>query len=341
MVRLCKKCGKTFNPTSNNQKYCSIQCKNNNQPVTVCKYCNKVFKNPYGHKTYCSNDCRAKSKRTAHYYKFSNCKYCGKIIEDNTTHKLYCSDICKYKANGTWAKCSVCGKEFHKKDLNNQYCSRECQWQSLKNINYSVCKTCGKTFVVGRNCKGDYCSNECQWKSLRTNPRCKDCGKAFKGSGDYCSKCGTLRCRLWINGYDKACDSQIEWMLNLSKQMAKENERMKVCIECGKTFKGRTIRTSFCSRACINRFNNRRKEERIYRNGKPDLTINLYKVYDKFNGVCVGCGKVLNFEVDSNSDDYPSIDHILPLSKGGLHRWDNVQLMCRKCNMFKGNSIID
>ena len=36
---------------------------------------------------------------------------------------------------------------------------------------------------------------------------------------------------------------------------------------------------------------------------------------------------------------YPSIDHIYPVSKGGMHAWNNVQLAHRKCNTYKSDSI--
>ncbi|MBQ1292402.1 MAG: HNH endonuclease [Clostridiales bacterium] len=51
------------------------------------------------------------------------------------------------------------------------------------------------------------------------------------------------------------------------------------------------------------------------------------------------CKNKLNFEGSSVSDDYPSIDHIIPISKGGSHEWNNVQLLCRKCNYTKSNKI--
>ena len=34
--------------------------------------------------------------------------------------------------------------------------------------------------------------------------------------------------------------------------------------------------------------------------------------------------------------NYPSIDHIVPLSWGGLHSWANVQLAHHGCNTAKG-----
>ena len=37
-------------------------------------------------------------------------------------------------------------------------------------------------------------------------------------------------------------------------------------------------------------------------------------------------------------NNYPSIDHVIPLAKGGLHSWDNVKVAHRICNSLKGDS---
>ena len=40
-------------------------------------------------------------------------------------------------------------------------------------------------------------------------------------------------------------------------------------------------------------------------------------------------------------NSYPSIDHIIPVSRGGTHTWDNVQLAHRYCNSIKSNKLVD
>lgn len=74
------------------------------------------------------------------------------------------------------------------------------------------------------------------------------------------------------------------------------------------------------------------------RGAEYDRSINLKNVINKFNGVCQICGK----PVDINDRDgnvigkmYPTIDQIKPLSKGGGHTWDNVQLAHLICNSRK------
>jgi len=74
---------------------------------------------------------------------------------------------------------------------------------------------------------------------------------------------------------------------------------------------------------------------------------------------CACCGLKGSFfklETMSKGQDYPclnlygigprnnhirfTLDHIFPRSKGGTTRWENVQLLCEKCNCAKGADII-
>jgi len=54
----------------------------------------------------------------------------------------------------------------------------------------------------------------------------------------------------------------------------------------------------------------------------------LIEVRDR--GRCQYCGKKL-----SGKDK--TIDHIIPKSRGGQNKWENVVLCCKKCNKKKGN----
>lgn len=77
-----------------------------------------------------------------------------------------------------------------------------------------------------------------------------------------------------------------------------------------------------------------------------DKDITLKKVYQKSNGICYLCNTLTDFN-DSEWKDgafivgekYPTIEHIIPLSKGGLHSWDNVKCACFKCNTMKGSKL--
>lgn len=63
-------------------------------------------------------------------------------------------------------------------------------------------------------------------------------------------------------------------------------------------------------------------------------TVNSLSISDllkKQNYLCAICGKVMETYYDR------SIDHILPLSKGGRHTINNIQITHRHCNVIKGD----
>ena len=69
-----------------------------------------------------------------------------------------------------------------------------------------------------------------------------------------------------------------------------------------------------------------------------DCAVTLKRVREKFCDICQICGKVVDDTDIGNGHIkklYPSIDHIIPLSKGGTHTWDNVQLAHMGCNAGK------
>lgn len=70
--------------------------------------------------------------------------------------------------------------------------------------------------------------------------------------------------------------------------------------------------------------------------------ISLAKVIEKDHNICQICGEPCNKNDKSWGDSgptYPSIDHVIPLSKGGSHTWDNVQLVHIICNSYKRDLI--
>jgi len=52
---------------------------------------------------------------------------------------------------------------------------------------------------------------------------------------------------------------------------------------------------------------------------------------------CSICSKPMNFTTGNTDPDYVSVDHIIPFSKGGPHKQDNIQLVHIRCNGKKYN----
>ena len=134
------------------------------------------------------------------------------------------------------------------------------------------------------------------------------------------------------------------------RQEERENKRKEIetphaCPVCGEL----TTRRKYCSNACAKKANNASHE--VHRRKKvqaavKDKDISLRRLYNRDFGVCKICGGVCDWDDYKRIDGafvvgmtYPSIDHVVPLSKGGAHAWDNVQLAHFICNTRKRDYI--
>ena len=216
--------------------------------------------------------------------------------------------------------CEVCGNDFSQRSVNQKYCSADCvrKLHLAKRIaerkerqpRRLECKTCGTEFIdTSSNSK--YCSVSCREKADRQKRK---------------------------------------------EKAPKTILRMKYCEQCGKAFVASNGNVKYCSKACGRRHKRlgyvrtqiRDKRLRGLTDAmKNDKTISLLPLVKRDQNKCSICGRdcdLYDYDIRSNGTimcgyRYPTIDHIIPLSKGGLHTWDNVQLACMQCNSLKGVSI--
>lgn len=117
----------------------------------------------------------------------------------------------------------------------------------------------------------------------------------------------------------------------------------KICVECGEPFETVNASRVCCSPECSKHRANRAHDRRLSRYGQERNGITLRRLYRRDGGVCYICGRQCDWEdktTDENGTiicgkDYPSIEHVIPLSLGGENTWDNVKLACRGCNSAK------
>ena len=134
---------------------------------------------------------------------------------------------------------------------------------------------------------------------------------------------------------------------DLISRQAEERLANHVCKNCGKEYCiGTTGYNSkqYCSKKCMKRWVMRVKNDRRLRRmmaREHDTDITLEKLFKRDGGVCYICGNLCSWDdvVDGNAgEQYPSIDHVKPLAKGGTHTWNNIKLACRKCNWEKNDT---
>lgn len=213
------------------------------------------------------------------------------------------------------------------------------------------CKICGHVQVRHANSKGymkcDNCikierkkrleqlneekQNRVRKENEYTETECVQCGKVFLRRGNHQKYCSE-------DCFNKA--------YGIGQTIIKQ------CIECGEKFKTLHDGNIYCSDKCRKRKYYRvhriSKDKRLRRNGKVDYSITLSKLIKRDKNICHICGEECNGEDYTTTEEgyfiagerYPSIDHVIPIAKGGLHRWDNVKLAHMYCNTIKRDKII-
>ncbi len=202
--------------------------------------------------------------------------------------------------------------------------------------------------------------------------RCKMCGYEFEYTAinlrpsrnvkmqcDKCNEAGREISRArnalidilgkYIKAVNKECDIKVREETESLTRIARKHKHHIECEECGRKFFTNRNNSKACSIKCVNKRNNRIKEirrrEAIKDNGRIDWDITLDKIIARDGNTCHICGNVCDkedFEIDGLGNfivkaNYPSIDHVIAVSNGGTHTWDNVKLAHHYCNSVKND----
>lgn len=133
-----------------------------------------------------------------------------------------------------------------------------------------------------------------------------------------------------------------------SRSCMKAWQGEKQCMKCGNIMQ----RASWCATVCVTcKQETARKRRKAHRNNfrrrarhflVEYFPIQRQEVYRRDGWKCQLCGKLckrkwlINKKTGLPHPLCPTIDHIVPMSKGGGHVMHNVQLACWKCNTIKG-----
>jgi hypothetical protein len=154
---------------------------------------------------------------------------------------------------------------------------------------------------------------------------CMCCGRARRGApGFQCSVCRGLEKQATKNGL-----------------VSVVNRRVASCERCNNEFTTSYLTKKFCSSVCASRYRKRqyKHRRRVRIHGAPHESISLFELCASSDWKCTQCECVCNVPNGGNDPKEATIDHIIPLSKGGFHVRSNAQLLCRRCNTLKSDSL--
>ena len=221
-----------------------------------------------------------------------------------------------------------------------------------------TCPGCESVFVAESK-RQVWCSAFC--RSARSGPPCYVCGvRTSKGCGangrakhQSCFEHGTAygyanhgcRCVLCTEANRDVCRVFRERRAAEGRPVVYRRATVeRVCPGCGEPFGARVDALNegkgvYCSRRCRTLF-----ESGVDTDAPDYVKPNRFRVSESFRVsilerdgyVCWLCGEATRPDVESQDDKYPTLDHVVPRSRGGSDDPSNLRCAHRLCNSLRG-----
>ena len=210
-----------------------------------------------------------------------------------------------------------------------------------------VCPVCDTQFPEGRGRTAikKYCSAKCLSKDAYQREIARRAKK--------CPVCDQTGVRADAVTCSRTCFAQYELMMkpkDLVLYVPRPTRPRKLktvkprtfvagnCMDCGDSFVSVTsFPTKYCSIRCGRRAADRRRSAVK----KMQFVENVYRhiVFARDGYICQLCKQEVDRSLHNQHPMALSIDHIVPLSKGGLHSMGNVQTAHHLCNAIKSDRL--
>lgn len=306
-----------------------------------CHMCHKKFDGRK--KKYCSDECRFEYDKIKkrEVYRIENgldsrqCNFCSKPFTPKTNGASckYCSESCvKEVRRAENRERNRKAKNLYEK-YEEQRCCKQCSLDiSDRSLDTIFCsKNCGEMYRYAQEERTpweEYLKAMAEQKE-RTQARIdKEREKAQKARDE------AKRMR------------EIE--IKRAEKQKWESLPVKQCVICDRNFRSLQPSQVTCSDKCRRSYKNQVRKayskNSKYKTIVVDKDITVEKLFERDKGVCHICQQQCSFEDYTTIDGafvvgkhYPSVDHVIPRSKGGVHSWDNVKLAHHYCNSIKND----
>lgn len=301
------------------------------------------------------------------------CAICGELFtagKGNPSRMKYCGPECKKQADQLRRRtknyhCARCKTSLPKDRINAKYkhCKKCVEEFGSKPIPLNRCEVCQIIFKpCGPDRSGRWCSKKCAgiyrtlhnrkawWRyywlhsKKRTNiniDECINCQQLFVSEKPRSGRSRNV-CSYECYKKEKA-KYQREWARTNYTQVIFK------CKECGTSCAPEygDKRSVFCSSKCQKRWGRkqpgavaRKKASNKRRRAlKQTATAEVFiseEIYERDDWRCQLCNRrIWHWRNSWPHPRYPTIDHIIPLIKGGTHERTNVQTACFECNYNK------
>lgn len=218
-------------------------------------------------------------------------------------------------------------------------------------------KTGQKTLKIRcTRCETEKSESSFYFSKGRFSSRCKSCSHELyrktytpkHGANDNestCNHCGKIyrpKQRRASEYCGQKCKSDARNAKAKAERVRQKQNSLRLCVVCKMPVPSSARSDKkYCSTKCAEdvrgKINN---STRRLRTESPDIRISRFEIYSRDNWVCQLCNKPVNRELTWPHKQCASLDHILPLARGGTNAITNLQLAHYSCNSRRGDKIL-
>lgn len=282
-----------------------------------CVICGELFLPYQKRSVVCSQDCRlvhvannSRAKWQVKDYPEVNCQKCNTVFKPRQKDGKYCSAACNRKRpRHILINCLCCKKEVKRtrrgSNDSRQYCSKQCA--CIHRV--AITKEIHALRRIAENNKPKPVVNTFVLNEIRAIKRIARAARVSKS----CKHCGEIVYSKYVLVHP-TCRKEYS---KIKKEQYRQTDSYKQNKKAAKS-----------------------KRKALERGASVAEPINPDFILERDKYRCYICGiKTPKKLRGTYEDNAPEVDHIIPLSKGGLHVESNLRCACRKCNGLKSDRV--
>jgi predicted nucleic acid-binding Zn ribbon protein len=211
---------------------------------------------------------------------------------------------------------------------------------------FRACRLCSKP-IVGRRAQARFCSERCQWDSnhilytSRQRDKRRALGKPMVGDVVPCYNPQCTNAAVYVNMAAYCQRSCMMYVFNNKDWIGEgPSSRIQVicCGDCGTyfTIRPRTAPVRFCSDCVLLRAKAHDARKTHRRRAIGPEVLSAHQIAERDGVLCRICQGVVDMSLSGNHKWGPTIEHLIPVSKGGTNDHENLALAHRHCNVRRG-----
>ena len=248
------------------------------------------------------------------------CTFCGAAYVPTAKRQRFCSNSCGQQGLARPPRlCATCGEQFHPRSNRAKHCAdcspRRAAGRRGSTKQWIRCEWCRSRKLVTKSARR-FCSQDC-YRSWESRPELGPPRPA-----------PLVPLARWPQGVDRG------WVESSGRTFYSGP-----CRRCGDQF---TIidqaETAYCSPRCA-RADAKDRRRALKRGAGGKALVYRKRIFERDRWICQLCGRKVNRSAVAPHPKSPTLDHVVPLAKGGRHEPANVQCAHFRCNLLKGAGV--